>query len=519
MERQSRPLHSNDPAAFCCEFHHVSIRLRICNTESSSLFFSQRLHELGKELAGAPKSDLDRVKGNLQPTVFDLCAHIWFRQIALSSDLPMEDGEQDIEQPSGKVPSEPQEPKARKQRIDVGSRDIGEELGSDDTEEEEEDEEEEEEEEGGNEEERKDEDDEEEKKEEDDKGEESEEEEKSEDERKEEDEGEKSEEEDRKKDDGEDSAEEDDAKEEEEPEQEKQRKEVTVDISTDDSSKSTVVISSDSDDYDVAILQVARSTGPKKLKLLSKSQKSPSHPVDPLRFLEESTVHTHAVTAAAAASEPEPPPFVVSSSEESSAKVTISPRFTRLLKDYQLSALAFIWKRVIEGNSGAILADEMGMGKTATALAFLDTYLRSGRGSRALVLLPNAVIPTWELEIEKWLPSPRPFDVAFITDATKPANAVSSNNRFSSPPLFTHIHKKSQQKRIISESGKPLLVASSFMRFARLEFLAEWADLVVVDEAHLLKNKLSKRGESARRILTKKRLCLTGYPLQNSVAE
>jgi len=49
--------------------------------------------------------------------------------------------------------------------------------------------------------------------------------------------------------------------------------------------------------------------------------------------------------------------------------------------------------------------------------------------------------------------------------------------------------------------------------------LLESADLVVADEAHQIKNPASDSARALMRIKTKKRIALTGYPLQNRLPE
>lgn len=45
------------------------------------------------------------------------------------------------------------------------------------------------------------------------------------------------------------------------------------------------------------------------------------------------------------------------------------------------------------------------------------------------------------------------------------------------------------------------------------------ADIVILDEAHRIKNSSSLLASHVRKIRTKARICLTGYPLQNHLVE
>jgi len=57
-----------------------------------------------------------------------------------------------------------------------------------------------------------------------------------------------------------------------------------------------------------------------------------------------------------------------------------------------------------ENTRNVILADDMGLGKTISTLTFLLGLMNSGVVSRAIIIVPLALIDNWIREIINWCP-------------------------------------------------------------------------------------------------------------------
>jgi SNF2 family DNA or RNA helicase len=152
-------------------------------------------------------------------------------------------------------------------------------------------------------------------------------------------------------------------------------------------------------------------------------------------------------------------------------------------------------RRVLRHFKGrALLADEVGLGKTIEACLILKEYWMRGMVSRALVLTPPALVQQWKAElVEKFGLTPAsPDDSSFRSD----------------PERFWR--------------QEPLVVASIAM--ARLEphasalAAAAW-DVVIVDEAHCLKNRASANWKLVNSLTKKFILMLTATPVENNLIE
>ena len=82
----------------------------------------------------------------------------------------------------------------------------------------------------------------------------------------------------------------------------------------------------------------------------------------------------------------------------------------KLLKPHQLKAFEFITERLfaeVAASSlpwtGAILADDMGTGKTLTSLAVVHSLCKHGK-RKCVVVCPSTLIDNWRNEIKTWFP-------------------------------------------------------------------------------------------------------------------
>jgi SNF2 family DNA or RNA helicase len=156
--------------------------------------------------------------------------------------------------------------------------------------------------------------------------------------------------------------------------------------------------------------------------------------------------------------------------------------------DYQVQAARTALRRM---RGRAILADEVGLGKTIEAgLTLAELWLR-GLADRTLVITPAGLVTQWREELE------RKFGVPTVTVGKDLAGTE-------------------------KELGRPVVVAS--LAAARRVPLAtaltsvEW-DLLVVDEAHRVRNPRSASGKLVRELKSRHLLLLTATPVENRLQD
>lgn len=145
-------------------------------------------------------------------------------------------------------------------------------------------------------------------------------------------------------------------------------------------------------------------------------------------------------------------------------------------------------KTVIEKLNGrALLADEVGLGKTIEAGLILKEYLLRGMVRKVLILTPASLITQWQQELKT------KFDLSF-------KNHLEINDWDDSDLVIASLDTaKSQKNQTTVQQIK--------------------YDLLIVDEAHKLKNKKTKNWKFVNSINTKYLLMLTATPIQNDMIE
>ncbi|MDQ0156409.1 DEAD/DEAH box helicase [Robertmurraya andreesenii] len=145
-------------------------------------------------------------------------------------------------------------------------------------------------------------------------------------------------------------------------------------------------------------------------------------------------------------------------------------------------------KQVVENMNGkAILADEVGLGKTIEAGLILKEYMIRGLVKKVLILVPASLVTQWASEL---------------------------TSKFYIPAV-------AQKKSYVWEQCD--VVVSSIDTAKRsphreIIFNQDY-DLIIIDEAHKLKNNKTKNYEFVQSLKKKFCLLLTATPIQNRISE
>jgi superfamily II DNA or RNA helicase len=189
-----------------------------------------------------------------------------------------------------------------------------------------------------------------------------------------------------------------------------------------------------------------------------------------------------------------------------------------VLRPYQKQGVA--WFHFLRENGFAgILADEMGLGKTLQTLAFLNSLRSCPAGATQAVSSPSPIpvpIPSGleERAGERRLPH------LIICPTSLVFNWVAEAKKFT-PELKVLALQGPDRHAAFAQINQSDLVVTSYAlarrdaeRYRELEF-----DTVVLDEAQHIKNRQTQNAQAVKAVKSKRRLVLTGTPMENSVLD
>jgi len=135
----------------------------------------------------------------------------------------------------------------------------------------------------------------------------------------------------------------------------------------------------------------------------------------------------------------------------------------------------------LRDHRNALMADEMGLGKTIQALGAINVL----SPDRVLIVCPASLKLNWKIECKRWLV--RDYRIGIVN-------------------------------RDAFDDGDIIIVNYDILPKHPRILGSVW-DMVIVDEAHYVKNPKAKRSQSIYRIKATRKICLTGTPILNRPIE
>ncbi|WVZ22366.1 hypothetical protein V8G54_000910 [Vigna mungo] len=187
--------------------------------------------------------------------------------------------------------------------------------------------------------------------------------------------------------------------------------------------------------------------------------------------------------------------------------ITVDPLLVRYLRPHQREGVQFMFDLCTTPNiHGCILADDMGLGKTLQSITLLYTLLCQGFGGKPLVrksiiVTPTSLVSNWEAEIKKWVGES--VRLVALCESSR-EDVVSAIDSFTNPERNLQV----------------LIVSYETFRMHSSKFSSsDSCDLLICDEAHRLKNDQTITNRALAALPCKRRILLSGTPLQNDLEE
>ncbi|XP_054243250.1 helicase ARIP4 [Indicator indicator] len=241
--------------------------------------------------------------------------------------------------------------------------------------------------------------------------------------------------------------------------------------------------------------------------------------------------------------------------------IFLAPQLAHAVKPHQIGGIRFLYDNLVESlerfktssGFGCILAHSMGLGKTIQVISFLDVLFRHTEAKTVLAIVPVNTLQNWLAEFNMWLPAPenlpadynskeiqpRTFKVHILNDEhkTTAARAKVVNDWVTEGGVLLMGYemyrllslKKSfatgRKKKTKKQAGPVIIDLDEEDRQQELLKGIEKAlsrpgpDVVICDEGHRIKNCHASTSQALKNIRSRRRVVLTGYPLQNNLIE
>ena len=162
------------------------------------------------------------------------------------------------------------------------------------------------------------------------------------------------------------------------------------------------------------------------------------------------------------------------------------------LRPYQKDGVAWL-QHLREHGAGGILADDMGLGKTLQTIAHVLAEKRAGRLDKpAMVVTLTSLVGNWARELAKFAPELRVLKLHGPHRKTKFVEIGAHDVVITTYPLVTRDRDELSQHEL---------------------------HMLVLDEAHAIKNSTAQAADAVRALNARHRLCLSGTPIENHLGE
>ncbi|SFJ68755.1 MULTISPECIES: DEAD/DEAH box helicase [unclassified Bacillus (in: firmicutes)] len=145
---------------------------------------------------------------------------------------------------------------------------------------------------------------------------------------------------------------------------------------------------------------------------------------------------------------------------------------------------------------GALLADDMGLGKSIQTITYLlyikEHNLKTGP---ALIVAPTSVLGNWQKEFERFAPSLR-------------VKLHYGGNRTKGEDLSNFV-----------QDADVILTSYALTQLDEEELSSQRWDAIILDEAQNIKNPHTKQSRAVRKLQANHKITLTGTPMENRLSE
>ncbi|SGY44286.1 BQ5605_C001g00138 [Microbotryum silenes-dioicae] len=217
--------------------------------------------------------------------------------------------------------------------------------------------------------------------------------------------------------------------------------------------------------------------------------------------------------------------------------VVIDPRVGKVLRPHQVEGVKFLYRCVTgmtdENAHGCIMADEMGLGKTLQCITLMWTLLKQSPIAnrpaidKAIVVCPSSLVRNWANELGKFI------HLDFVSERGCSRHDAAPTVKWLGEGAVSPMaidgktsaaDNLAQIRQWCSSKGKSVVTPIVIVSYERLRSLTDELGqteigLLLADEGHRLKNSDNQTYTALMSINCKRRVILTGTPIQNDLNE
>ncbi|KAJ3384046.1 DNA-dependent ATPase protein rad54 [Lobulomyces angularis] len=195
--------------------------------------------------------------------------------------------------------------------------------------------------------------------------------------------------------------------------------------------------------------------------------------------------------------------------------VIVDPMLSKVLRPHQIEGVKFLYDCVTgkkkEGCFGCIMADEMGLGKTLQCITLLWTLLKQSPNpgkptiEKCIIACPSSLVKNWANELKKWLGADRIHPYACDNKGSKEQTTRDIE-------IFSNAKGRGVCQPVLIISYETLRAYTEILKKTEI-------GLLLCDEGHRLKNAENQTYAALNSLNAKRRVILSGTPIQNDLLE
>ncbi|KAF3696640.1 Helicase ARIP4 [Channa argus] len=241
--------------------------------------------------------------------------------------------------------------------------------------------------------------------------------------------------------------------------------------------------------------------------------------------------------------------------------IFLSPQLAQAVKPHQIGGIRFLYDNLVESverfssssGFGCILAHSMGLGKTLQVISFIDVLFRHTQAHTVLAIVPVNTLQNWLSEFNMWVPPQEAFppdtDPALVMHRTFKVHILNDEHKnmvtrarvvedwardggvlLMGYEMYRLLSLKKNlmagRKKKNKKTTGPVVInldeedrQQELLKGIERALARPGPDVVICDEGHRIKNCHASTSQALKNIRTRRRVVLTGYPLQNNLIE